>query len=1273
MKTKGFKQLISFTLILSIMFTIAMPAHAGFLDSLVSGFTDIVSGAIDTATGYYNQGKELYNQGKDYYDQAMDYYKQGKEIYNEFGEFSKDPLGYVLSYLNGSSDEAAQDAVAKNSVNPKFYGVYLNGGTVKLGYKATLTTDTVKENGVPKPNSTYHKINEEAYNYYVNGAKSKTGALGSGGCTAWFDPETITLYLQNYNGGSLGFFNVTELMGYDDDKEKDNVLKKGKPAIVEKPHIATLNIVLKGNNVINETVGAGKKDAVGISHIGLVNIKAVDGGKLTINTTVASGTDKDAIGILAASLTISNSADVTVNVNGPKVVNGVRVFSNQVVESRIYISQSAKLTVNAKGIGSGSGSTVVGVQAERKIVFYNISTTDIAITCTAEGSAKTYPVKAPDGSEVIFMQSGLVTLKWDKDKGTDIFGGGKVILDESKKIQVKDFSTSSPSYKEYRGAKISIADPVTNVTINDIPAPIQGKAGEAYDLVNWNMDYKDPATGISYNLRREIFFEDGITRVENARTEPGMDYLIRIRVQVNGEGYGNHKGTNFVETENVKITAKLTTGEVLQEVTEARNLWQPYQMEFYFKYKIPGTRKKLTVNYDPQKHDLKGGTVNQETGEEGVVYRWVDTAVSGGSGRYDFELVESEGRLPGWMEADVGNNEMLISALDEYRMYDTGTWHILPNTPWAASKATIRAWDLVTGESVSFTINIGALTDPGSGMQFISNIAYDVPMGANGTQVDSIDLSGGVKGGSGDYLFTKVSGPDWLKISKDGKLSGTRSGIAPTTTAVIKALDTKNSKGAYRTITIRVGRVFYVDGISADTPPADTDTPPASYDFPPSVTGFVDVDDTKWYAQGIKYVYEKKLMNGVGDGRFSPDGTLSRAMLVTILYRNTGSPNMAGNPNQFIDIDKGQWYTDAVIWGSTYGLINGVGEGRFNPDGAITREQLAVILHRLELSEGFSLPEISPGKNYSDSSSISEYAKKAVLALAAQGVFRDLPADGNRINPQSGATRADVSVVLYRFLEAEQTAPVATEAPTTTPAPTETPAPTPTTAPPTTTTAPTSTPPATTAPTPTPPADASPLSFVKQSSFDIPAGSTYSGISTVNVSSGASGGQTPYTFSKVSGPDWLKVSSAGLVSGSRQSTESATTAIIMVTDSKGTSAVITINVGQVGTPPTTTPPTTTTPPASSSSITFLKDASFDIPSGSIYTGISTINIGGSASGGTAPYTYSKQSGPDWVKVSAAGLISGSRQSKAPATTAVIQVTDSTGATATITINVGEVK
>ena len=202
------------------------------------------------------------------------------------------------------------------------------------------------------------------------------------------------------------------------------------------------------------------------------------------------------------------------------------------------------------------------------------------------------------------------------------------------------------------------------------------------------------------------------------------------------------------------------------------------------------------------------------------------------------------------------------------------------------------------------------------------------------------------------------------------------------------------------------------------TPGGGTNNPPPAEtiideDTPLADITFDDVMPTDPFYEAVQYVFNRKLMNGVSDTSFDPYGTLTRAMVVTILYRLEGEP--AAEPSAFLDVAAGQWYTDAVGWGAANKVVKGYSEDRFGPMDPVTREQLAAILHRYAQYKGYDVTEIADLAAYADMASISEYALEAMAWAVALGAPEAL--SETALAPRDNATRAQVAVAFMNFCE----------------------------------------------------------------------------------------------------------------------------------------------------------------------------------------------------------------------------------------------------------------
>ena len=180
---------------------------------------------------------------------------------------------------------------------------------------------------------------------------------------------------------------------------------------------------------------------------------------------------------------------------------------------------------------------------------------------------------------------------------------------------------------------------------------------------------------------------------------------------------------------------------------------------------------------------------------------------------------------------------------------------------------------------------------------------------------------------------------------------------------------------------------------------------------------FTDVPEGAWYADAAAYVYEHGLMAGTSATTFAPDATTSRSMIATILWRMAGSP-VVNYAMDYTDVAQGQWYSEAIRWAASEGIVGGYGNGLFGTNDPITREQFAAMLYRFAQEQGY---DVSIGENtnilsYTDVADLSEYAISAMQWAVGAGIINGT-GDGSTLSPQGQATRAQAAVMLMRFCE----------------------------------------------------------------------------------------------------------------------------------------------------------------------------------------------------------------------------------------------------------------
>ena len=174
-----------------------------------------------------------------------------------------------------------------------------------------------------------------------------------------------------------------------------------------------------------------------------------------------------------------------------------------------------------------------------------------------------------------------------------------------------------------------------------------------------------------------------------------------------------------------------------------------------------------------------------------------------------------------------------------------------------------------------------------------------------------------------------------------------------------------------------------------------------------SIDRFKDIDKTGWYVDGIKYALGHGLMNGVDTDKFEPNGNVTRAMLVTVLYRLADKPSVSGATIPFTDVKSGDWYYDAVVWAYNKGIGNGTSETTFAPNAPVTREQLVTFLWRY-VGQPASAQSLDA---FPDNATVSSYAHTALQWAVEKSIING---NGGNLEPLGYATRAQIAVIFMR-------------------------------------------------------------------------------------------------------------------------------------------------------------------------------------------------------------------------------------------------------------------
>lgn len=304
-------------------------------------------------------------------------------------------------------------------------------------------------------------------------------------------------------------------------------------------------------------------------------------------------------------------------------------------------------------------------------------------------------------------------------------------------------------------------------------------------------------------------------------------------------------------------------------------------------------------------------------------------------------------------------------------------------------------------------------------------------------------FSGTISAGS-RYSLTKTDGQDntinyTVTYVGGGSSSGTTTSynvnVNAATNGAVAADKKTASKGTMVTVTASPSKGYVVDAVKVmdkdgkDVAVTEKDgkyvfTMPASAvtvtgafkaETPaPAALPFTDVKSGNWFYDAVKYAYAQGLMTGTSATTFAPNGTMNRAMIVTVLYRLEKSPAVTG-ASKFTDVPAGQWYSDAVAWAAANKIVNGYDETTFGPMNAVTREQMAAILFRYEQVKGLENVTLEENLNrFPDQNKISAYAIPALQWAVGQKIING-NADGT-LDPTGTATRAQVAQIFTNLL-----------------------------------------------------------------------------------------------------------------------------------------------------------------------------------------------------------------------------------------------------------------
>lgn len=306
---------------------------------------------------------------------------------------------------------------------------------------------------------------------------------------------------------------------------------------------------------------------------------------------------------------------------------------------------------------------------------------------------------------------------------------------------------------------------------------------------------------------------------------------------------------------------------------------------------------------------------------------------------------------------------------------------------------TVTAEDGVTSKTYTVTVSFTeAPKSNDAGVSSITVAGFKAVAGANNSYTVTVPYGTVVKTGS----FVIVTRHPRATVSA---LTNTRNIWSFTVTA-----EDSVTTAVY---TVTVNTAALPEPI---TPGVDNKKPASK---PEVKLPFTDVSTSDWFYSDVMFVYENGLFSGTDSRSFSPNASMTRAMLVTVLYRLEGEPTVTGR-SSFTDVRSGAYYEKAVIWAAANGIVTGTDSTSFSPDAKVTREQLATILYRYAQYRKLDTDASAKLNSFTDADSVSAYASEALGWAVSEGLINGA---SGKLMPKGDATRAQVAAILHRFVK----------------------------------------------------------------------------------------------------------------------------------------------------------------------------------------------------------------------------------------------------------------
>ena len=767
-----------------------------------------------------------------------------------------------------------------------------------------------------------------------------------------------------------------------------------------KPQTVYSNISLTLDGV--EVVSSPKTDGFGI---------VTNGNSESISVTLKNGsilTAPGAIGIYfpvtSGTLTIENSS-ITAG-TGVAVKGGtVNISGDSVIHAT-----GAKFAPT-EALGSGVNSTGDAVYLEGN---YDRNTT-IKIeggTFTSDNGYAVQMLFAEDAEDKTISISGGSFSSDPSAYVTEEYialveNGQYVVQEKGENVQPAEVVAGTPD------TTVSGVDKEDVEKVETAGNGIQpeGLPGEANAEASTNTVTAD-AGAAAINADKDIEGED----VEAS----AVTIVVQPYLQIEVTGYKTSEDTDTPNTMTLDITPMVRTVATTADLDNNEEIYLKTEVENQKNAVIMETGKEMNVTTPiTLTIPLPDGFVTSENDKVYVQhkgYEYNTTVTKSGSG--DSETYTATFTNPhGFSTFTISTESQTVATVgsDSYTNFQDAV-NAAPNgaTITIPSGASVPAEGLSATISGSSSKSIKVKNETGDKITVtINSVKQEIGANAISDAFTYTPSHGGSSGSSG-YAITVPSN------IKNGDVTVSPSRATAGTVVTITVKPDSGYELDSLTVTDKNGKTVALKDIGNNkytfTMPSGAVKIAAEFveETPVSTLPFDDVAATAWYYDAVEYVYDNGLMNGTASDTFAPNATLTRGMLATVLWRMEGSP-VVNYALPFEDVSGDQWYTEAIRWAASVGVVNGTSATTYAPNANITREQLATMLYRYAAYKSGSVSTSASLSGFTDAGSVSDYAADAMEWAVAEEIIGGMTS--TTLVPQGSATRAQTATMLMRYCE----------------------------------------------------------------------------------------------------------------------------------------------------------------------------------------------------------------------------------------------------------------